>query len=124
MPPRVDLVALSLLPVWRWRSIAEQLRNGQAPSDILHAHCADAPRGRNGLPFWSNPVRVLERAAGALVRAAAAGLHGIGQDDVAFPARLRETLRNSRKAIAPSHRVRARCARPASCMTRPSHARD
>ena len=92
MPPRVDLVALSLLPVWRWRSIAEQLRNGQAPSDILHAHCADAPRGRNGLPFWSNPVRVLERAAGALVRAAAAGLHGIGQDDVVFPARLREIV--------------------------------
>ena len=37
MPTAVDLIALSLLPIWRWRAVAEQLRNGQTPDAILHA---------------------------------------------------------------------------------------
>lgn len=92
MPPRADLIALSLLPVWRWRTIAEQLRIGRPPLDILHEHCADAERRRGRVPAWSDPARALALGAAALERAGRAGLLGIGYDDVAYPPRLLEIV--------------------------------
>ena len=46
MTAEIDLVALSLLPLWRWRRIAEQLKAGQSAGDILEQQCAELPRGK------------------------------------------------------------------------------
>ncbi|MGC4084142.1 MAG: DNA-processing protein DprA [Vicinamibacterales bacterium] len=91
MSPRLDLIALSLLPVWRWRAVAEQLRNGEPASDILHAHGADAARQRRR-PEWADPARAMALARRAVDRAAAAGLIGIAYDDLRFPALLGEIV--------------------------------
>ena len=48
MSAAVDLVALSLLPIWRWRAVAEQLRTGETPAAILHAQCRSGFRGGGG----------------------------------------------------------------------------
>lgn len=92
MPPRADLIALSLLPVWRWRTIAGQLRSGLAPLDILHEHCADAVRRRGRLPAWADPARAVALAHAALARAANSGLLGIGWDEPGYPPRLLEIV--------------------------------
>ena len=34
-PDRIDLVALSLLPIWWWRSVGEALRAGERPGIIF-----------------------------------------------------------------------------------------
>src|SRR5215510_734844 len=47
MSDLVDLAALSLLPCWCRRHVAERLRSGQSPSDVLAAavdHLGPDPR--------------------------------------------------------------------------------
>ena len=92
MAPRADLIALSLLPVWRWRTVSEQLRSGRSPLDILQEHCADAVRRRGRLPDWADPAHALSLAENAIERAASAGLQGIGYDDASYPPRLLEIV--------------------------------
>ncbi|HEX7941407.1 MAG TPA: DNA-processing protein DprA [Gemmatimonadaceae bacterium] len=87
MSSRTDLIALSLLPIWRWRAVAEQLRSGQPALDILHAHCADGRR-RSTPPTWADAWRLLQRARDAARRGDAAGLHTVAFDDEAYPPRL------------------------------------
>ena len=88
MSSRTDLIALSLLPVWRWRAVAEQVRGGLSATDILHAQCADGVRGRARPPAWSNPDWARDQARDASARALAAGLHEVLQSDEAYPAAL------------------------------------
>jgi DNA processing protein len=90
MSTAVDLIALSLLPIWRWRAVAEQLRNGQTPDAILHAQCRSGFRGGGGTPAWTNPSWVKARAHEAAERGLTAGLRVIGIDADSYPARLRE----------------------------------
>src|SRR3954454_17013755 len=88
MYPRTDLVALSILPVWRWRAVAEQLRQGLSPSDILLSQCADGVRGRPRPPAWSDPAWALDRARQAVARAELAGVRALVLGDAAYPAPL------------------------------------
>ncbi|MGE3955891.1 MAG: DNA-processing protein DprA [Vicinamibacterales bacterium] len=89
MPPSLDLIALALLPVWRWRTVTLHLRDGLPAADILQAQCADA-RNRRRPPTWADPARALALASAARARSEAAGLALIGQDDPAFPPALLE----------------------------------
>jgi len=90
MSTAVDLIALSLLPIWRWRAVAEQLRDGHTPDAILHFQCLSGPRGRGGRPAWTDEAWVKGRALEAAERGLAAGLRAIGIDADSYPARLRE----------------------------------
>ncbi|MBS1817441.1 MAG: DNA-protecting protein DprA [Acidobacteria bacterium] len=90
MSPPLDLIALSLLPAWRWRLVAEQLRSGDPASDILHAHCADGRRGRARPPAWTDASRLLARAADALAAAAARGIQPLTRNDPEYPRQLAE----------------------------------
>ena len=80
-----DLIALSLLPVWRWRAVAEQLRAGQTPHDILRCHCLDGRRRRTRAPAWTSPDWVMQRADAAVRRGQANGLIAVGIDGEAYP---------------------------------------
>jgi len=90
MPTAVDLIALSLLPIWRWRTVAEQLRNGQTPDAILHAQCLSGSRGGGEAPAWTDPAWVMARALEAAERGRTAGLRTVSIDADSYPARLRE----------------------------------
>ena len=87
----IDLVAFTLLPVWRWRVITEQLRAGEPPAAILATECdqrgrrAPRPRGR-AQPVDADQLRA--RASQALERAARSGLEALAWDDVRYPALL------------------------------------
>jgi DNA processing protein len=85
----VDLVALTLLPVWRWRVIAEQIRSGQALSAILEQHCdlraSRPPRSRSPA---ATPAVLRSRAAAAIERAEKSGMRLIAWSDPRYPAAL------------------------------------
>jgi DNA processing protein len=83
----IDYVALSLLPVWRWRLVAERLREGQTPSDVLLQQCADGVR-KGRAPAWSSPDWARDQANVLLARAAAAGILPLLQPDAAYPSQL------------------------------------
>ena len=53
-----DLVALSLLAPWRWRTAAEHLRNGESPRDVLDRLLAEGPADKR-----HTGVRLRARAA-------------------------------------------------------------
>lgn len=84
-----DLVALTLLPIWRWRLVVEQLRAGHPPCDILRDHCEARPasrRARRGRRAPSDDPDVLRsRASDALARAAQTDLHVVAWTDPAYP---------------------------------------
>jgi DNA processing protein len=89
----LDLVALSVLPVWRWRAVSVQLREGQSPTDILLAQCrAGAANNAGSRPRWSDPEWARERARAALVEAANAALQLIACADPLYPAPLVEII--------------------------------
>src|SRR3954447_25839610 len=90
MSTTVDLIALSLLPTWRLRTAAEQLRNGQTPHAILRAQCLSGVRGTRSAPAWTDPAWVTARAREAAERGQAAGLDAVCIDTERYPARLRE----------------------------------
>jgi len=87
-----DLIALSLLPVWRWRLVAEQLRGGQTPADILRSHCVDGRRLRTRAAAWTSPEWVMQQAQAAAGRAEACGLVGLTIDDESYPPRLKAII--------------------------------
>ena len=88
----IDYVALSLLPVWRWRVVAERLRAGDSPADILLEQCADGVRRRRGTPAWTSPDWVRERAGGLLAVAHEAGIVPLLLSDPSFPRQLLEIV--------------------------------
>jgi DNA processing protein len=88
----VDLIALSLLPIGRWRAAADQLRSGQSASDVLYAHCADGVRGRSPAPAWADRVRTQAAARLALERAAAVGLRAVTREEEEYPPLLLEIV--------------------------------
>ncbi len=85
MSTTVDLIALSLLPIWRWRAVAEQLRAGQDPIDILRAQCADGHRGRERPPKWADAARCRERAIQAVRDGVDSGLAAVTIRDEGYP---------------------------------------
>jgi DNA processing protein len=76
MTEPIDLIALSLLPVWRWRTVAERLRAGDSPSAILVEQCTDA---------GCDPGEIRVRARAAADRGATAALRPILWFDVTYP---------------------------------------
>ncbi len=88
MSTTVDLIALSLLPIWRWRAVAEQLRAGEHPIDILRVQCADGQRGRDRPPKWADARRCGERAVQAVRDGIESGLSAVTLCDEAYPAAL------------------------------------
>ncbi len=88
MSTTVDFIALSLLPVWRWRAVAEQLLAGQHPIDILRAQCADGEHGRARPPRWADAGRCGERAAQAVRDGVESGLAAVTIRDAAYPSAL------------------------------------
>jgi DNA processing protein len=80
MAPAVDLVALTLLPWPWWRLIAERLRAGWSPGDLLEQLLSERPQTPD-----VTPPGVRDRAAAAIDRAARAGIAGIAWDDPGYP---------------------------------------
>jgi DNA processing protein len=80
-----DLVALSFLPVWRWRLVAEALRSGSSPRDILERQCGERRRTNPDAP---SADRLLGRAAAALRRGRDGGVQPLTWEDGRFPAPL------------------------------------
>jgi DNA processing protein len=78
MADLVNLVALSLLPFWRWRLAAERLRAGAAPGAVLDA-LADARRPE------TTPAALRARAGRAAARGAATGLQPIAWGEGPYP---------------------------------------
>ena len=84
----VDLVALTLLPLGRWRAVAEQLQAGRTAPAILEQHCDDWASGRAGSRCPG--VHALQsRATKALERADRNGLDCVPWTDARFPSVLR-----------------------------------
>lgn len=82
-PVDVDLVALSLLPVWCAIDTAAELRAGRLPRDVLERQLSarwPTDRGRRDT--------LLGRAAAALARAADRGLVPLTWSDARYPAAL------------------------------------
>jgi DNA processing protein len=80
MPPSVDLVALSLLPWTWWRQIAERLRAGWAPRDLLEDLLLERPHDSA-----VTAADLRERAAAALARAASARIDVLEWSDPEYP---------------------------------------
>ena len=85
----VDLVALTLLPLGRWRAVAEQLQAGRTAPAILEQQCdrwAAQPAPRTPCPG----IQVLRsRATAALERATRGGLDCVPWSDPRYPSSLR-----------------------------------
>lgn len=83
----VDFVALSFLPVGRWRHVMARLRDGVPAPQVLEEECE--PRRR-----WHRraPSQYRERALDALERAMRLGLNGLAWDDPATPTGLRQVV--------------------------------
>jgi DNA processing protein len=85
MSPLLDLVALSLLPIWRWRFVGEQLRAGEAPCDILDQQLALCPPSGSAQRHRFDPRTIRAGAAAAVDRAAESGLSALPWSDPAYP---------------------------------------
>jgi DNA processing protein len=88
----LDLVALSILPVWRWRAISAQLNEGRPPTEVLLGECDDGARRRVKRPRWTDPEWTRTRARQALAQAAQSGLHPIARGDNRYPRQLLEIV--------------------------------
>jgi DNA processing protein len=77
-----DLVALSLLPSWWWRTAAERLRAGETPRAVLDQLLAE----RHQHACHASTLR--SRAAAALARAATSDLASISWRDPVYPSAL------------------------------------
>jgi DNA processing protein len=82
----IELVALTLLPQWRWRILAEQLRAGLLPAALLEQHCDEwtgMPHAKAACPG----VDVLRsRAAAAVERAVRQDIELVAWSDPRYPA--------------------------------------
>jgi DNA processing protein len=89
----LDLVALSVLPVWRWRTVSAQLRDGQSPTAILFAQCrAGAANNAGRQPPWTDPEWTRQRARAARAEADRAALHLVPCTDARYPSPLLEIV--------------------------------
>lgn len=88
----IEYVALSLLPVWRWRVIAERLRAGDSPLDILLDQCADGVRRSRGAPAWLSPDWTLAESQRKLEQAHQLGVQPIPCCDASYPQQLLEIV--------------------------------
>ena len=89
MPVPVDLVALSLLPIWQWRTIREQLRAGLSPATILLQQSDRRPsRDSRERRFVSDGGRLRSRAEHALLQADRLAIDAIAFTDPDYPAAL------------------------------------
>ncbi|MBI3400253.1 MAG: DNA-protecting protein DprA [Acidobacteria bacterium] len=78
-----DFVALSLLPIWSWREVAERLRAGAPPADILR-QIAD-----HRWPDQPDRIQTLRAGArDALAQAAAREIAPIAWSDASYPVAL------------------------------------
>jgi DNA processing protein len=82
MPALHELVALSLLPVRRLRTIVSQLGAGLPASEILELHCHDRRRRH---PKADTAERLRARAVAAIARGHGAGLRPVRWDDREYP---------------------------------------
>src|SRR5438132_3702116 len=80
---RLDLTALSLLPIWWWRDVGERLRAGDAPGRIFDGLLAERWADRP-----ETPAVLRARAAAALRRAVQNGVTPIMWNEPAYPAAL------------------------------------
>src|SRR5206468_10140870 len=78
-----DLVALSLVPSWWWRTAAERLRAGEPPRDVLDRLLTE--QGSTRSPSAST---LRSRASAGLTRAAKAGLAPLTWRDRRYPSAL------------------------------------
>jgi DNA processing protein len=78
----IDLVALSLLPVLRWRLIIERLRAGDSPEHILVDECARRTRAQ---PEPPTADAMIARAHTAVERGARANLLALPWNDARTP---------------------------------------
>src|SRR5262245_22388508 len=93
MLPLVDLVALTLLPPWRLRSILEGLKQGRSAIDILHEQCILRSRREGSFNAQdTSPGQLLDAAAAALTRGERANLRAVPWDDSTYPATLAATF--------------------------------
>src|SRR5262245_29886855 len=84
-----DFVALTLLPLRRWRRVAEQLQGGQAAPAILEQHCSEwtaDPRTRSRCP---GAAVLRARADAALERASLGSIECLPWTDPRYPQLLR-----------------------------------
>jgi DNA processing protein len=81
----IDLLALSLLPVSRWRYVAERLRSGSPPADVLEDLCLERTARDPSKP---TAIILRSRASVAMQMAARTGLIGIPFDDPLYPTAL------------------------------------
>jgi DNA processing protein len=77
-----SLTALSLLPPWMWRIVAERLRAGEMPRTVLEEFVT---RRKSGQPTVAT---LCDRAASAIRRAAAGGITALTWSDRSYPAAL------------------------------------
>ena len=78
----IDLLALSLLPLWRWRLVSEQLRAGLSAATILEQQC-DERRRRN--PASPDVAQLRSRAVIAIERGRRAGLLAVAWSEPTYP---------------------------------------
>ena len=91
MSTSIDLIALSLLPSSRWRTVFALLRAGASAADILETQCADGARARPSAA-WTNADRLRSRAAVGVQRGLSAGLVCVPHDDPRYPSVLADTI--------------------------------
>ena len=82
-PVHTDLVALSFLPRWCALRVAERLRSGQPPGDVLGTMVGEHWRDRPAML-----ARLRARAADALARGALCGAAPVGWLDASYPVAL------------------------------------
>lgn len=83
--PLVDFVALSLLPVRRWRAVAAEVRAGRPPFDILESQLADLPPPQSPKARWGDAASMRAQAAAAIERGARQGLEAITSVEATYP---------------------------------------
>jgi DNA processing protein len=88
MSVSIDLIALTLLPLGRWRRVAEQLQAGQFAAAILEQHCDEWSRRAHVRSPCPGTRALRTRAVAALERAARQGISCLPWNDPAFPAAL------------------------------------
>jgi DNA processing protein len=90
MSSLIDLVALTLLPLTRWRVVADQLQSGGVASTILEEQCHHWQRREKARARCPGVPVLRSKAAAALERASRQNIHCVRWDGEQFPLLLRE----------------------------------